>query len=309
MAVNIKSGAGTDLQTVDPTSKAARVTLYNSAGVEVVAAAPTAIVCNAVTAAGNDMIASFDASIYKYISFQTLGTWVGTLEFQESNDNGTWTSIVVQDGANTSNPYGTEVTSSGRLIRVPILGRYIRVRCTAYTSGTIEAACDAYKQVNSTGQISTTGTVTVDGDVGLAAGSALIGTVGLAAGSELVGKVNFVPANTDPVQHENIISAVGVNATSLKASAGNIQNILIVSAAATPRFFKLYNKASAPVVGTDTPMITIPLATGASPYNVPPLAGIDFSNGIAYAILLGVQDSSTTPFTVAGEVTAQITYS
>jgi hypothetical protein len=297
MAVNIKSGAGTDLQTVDPTSKAARVTLYNSAGVEVVPAAPTAIVCNPVTAAGNDMVASFDASIYKYISFQTLGTWVGSIEFQESNDNGTWTSIVVQDGANTSNPYGTTATQTGRLLRVPILGRYLRVRCTAYTSGTIEASCDAYKQVNSTGQISTTGTVTVDGDVGIAAGTALIG------------KVNFVPTSTDPTLHTNIISAVGVNATSLKASAGNIQNILIVSAAATPRFLKLYNKASAPVVGTDTPMITIPLSTGASPYNVPPLAGIDFDIGIAYAILLGVDDSSTTPFTVAGEVTAQITYS
>lgn len=32
MSVELKSGAGTDLQTVDPTSKAARVTLYNAAG-------------------------------------------------------------------------------------------------------------------------------------------------------------------------------------------------------------------------------------------------------------------------------------
>jgi hypothetical protein len=36
--------------------------------------------------------------------------------------------------------------------------------------------------------------------------------------------------------------------------------------------------------------------------------GINFDVGIAYAILLGVADSSTTPFTVAGEVTAMIAY-
>ena len=296
MAVNIKSGAGTDLQTVDPTSKAARVTLYDSAGVEVVPSAPVAIAVSSVTGVGNDLVASFDASVHKFVSFQTRGTWVGTIEFQESNDNGSWTSIVVQDVADLIDPYKTQITSN-TLVKCQILGRYLRVRCTAYTSGTIEGTADGYKEVNDTGQISATGTVAVSGSIPLAAGSALIGGV------------NFVPASADPTQHENIISAVGVNANSLKASAGNIQNILIVSAAATPRFFKLYNKASAPVVGTDTPMITIPLSVGASPYNVPPLAGIDFSNGIAYAILLGVQDSSTTPFTVAGEVTAQITYS
>ena len=183
----------------------------------------------------------------------------------------------------------------------------MRVRCTAYTSGTIEGSCDGYKETNDTGQISATGTVFVAAGqtVGLDAGTEAIGTVSLAAGSA----VEFVPVSAGTVTHKNIISAVGVNSTLLKAGPANVQNLHIVSSAATPRFFKLYNKASAPVVGTDIPFITIPLAVGASSYNVPPLSGIDFSIGSSYAILLGVEDSSTTPFTVVGEVVAQITYS
>lgn len=53
------------------------------------------------------------------------------------------------------------------------------------------------------------------------------------------------------------ISAATTNATSVKTSAGVINSIILSNNGATGRYFKLYNKASAPTVGTDTPVHTI----------------------------------------------------
>jgi len=86
-----------------------------------------------------------------------------------------------------------------------------------------------------------------------------------------------------------LISAASTNATSLKASAGTLYQLYAV------RYIKFYNKASAPTVGTDTPVATFPIpasATGAGfQINFDP--GFDFSTGIAYATTTGVADSDT----------------
>src|SRR5260370_21617202 len=58
-------------------------------------------------------------------------------------------------------------------------------------------------------------------------------------------------------------AAAPTNATSLKASAGQLYTIDVFNVAAYNVFLKLYNKASAPTVGTDTPVMTIPIQAGA----------------------------------------------
>lgn len=94
------------------------------------------------------------------------------------------------------------------------------------------------------------------------------------------------------------------NATSLKASAGNIYSIHVYNVAAYDVFLKLYNKASAPTVGTDTPVWTIPIkAGGGFSANFP--IGTSFSTGIAYAITKLQADSDTTAV-VAGDLTGRI---
>jgi len=92
-----------------------------------------------------------------------------------------------------------------------------------------------------------------------------------------------------------LLSAASTNATSLKGSAGTLYAIYAVNLNAAVRYLKFYNKASAPTVGTDTPVLTLPIpasATGAGfIWNLDP--GADFSTGIAYATTTGVADADT----------------
>lgn len=92
-----------------------------------------------------------------------------------------------------------------------------------------------------------------------------------------------------------LVSAATTNATSVKASAGIVGFIYAVNLNAAVRYLKLYNKASAPTVGTDTPVATLPIpasTTGAGFFITIPV-GVNFSTGIAFALTTGVADSDT----------------
>lgn len=293
MAV-IKSGDSTDQLTVDPVSKAIRVTNYDSAGIEITDHVPVEIVVADVTVVNNDLIASFDASPYSYLSLQLKGTWVGTVEAQVSNDNGTWKTIVVQNTGDILDPYIKESTVNS-LVKIPILGKYLRVRATAYTSGIVEGCAFGYKDDIHTGQISAVGEVTIS------AGQ----TIGLEAGANQIGSVTLAAAAGTPSQFK-FINVAGTNANLIKASAGVI-NMLWITSTTSKRYFKLYDKASAPTVGTDVPKYTFSLGAGANSIPVP-IGGFAFDVGISMACLLSAADSGTTPFTVLDEVGAMIEY-
>jgi hypothetical protein len=92
-----------------------------------------------------------------------------------------------------------------------------------------------------------------------------------------------------------LISAASTNATSLKASAGTLYMIHAVNLNAAVRYLKLYNKASSPTVGTDTPVATLPIpasTTGAG-FALDFGPGFDFATGIAYALTTGAGDADT----------------
>lgn len=94
-------------------------------------------------------------------------------------------------------------------------------------------------------------------------------------------------------------SAATTNATSAKASAGDVFTIVGENVAATVLYLKLYNKATAPTVGTDTPFLTLALkATSAFSFTFPALY---FSTGIAYALTVGAADADTTAV-AAGDI-------
>lgn len=89
-----------------------------------------------------------------------------------------------------------------------------------------------------------------------------------------------------------ISSAASTNATSGKASAGNIFMMTGRNANAAVLYLKIYNKASAPTVGTDTPVMTVALPPQSN-FVFDWANGRYFATGIAYAFTTGSSDADT----------------
>lgn len=107
-----------------------------------------------------------------------------------------------------------------------------------------------------------------------------------------------------------LVSAATTNATSVKASAGTVYMITASNVNAAVRYLKLYNKASAPTVGTDTPVFTfaIPGNTAGAGTNIPiPNVGVNFSTGIAFALTTEATDAGTTAV-AANEIVVNMAY-
>jgi hypothetical protein len=85
------------------------------------------------------------------------------------------------------------------------------------------------------------------------------------------------------------IDETGVN---IKDEAGMLYGWYLYNNAATTRYIKFYNVADAPTVGTDTPVLTIPIPAG-SAANVEYNVGIAFDTGIGIGAVTGVADNNT----------------
>lgn len=285
----IKSGNSTDTAIVDPISKAIRVTNYASDGHEGLHSLPVSVATNTASQLGEFVLPSFIADDYKFISMQLTGTWEGEVVFEGSNNNTTFYGIATTDPS--GNGTGQVTATINRIVKIPVITKYIRARVSAYVSGSISATAFGYLDENSSGLISTLGTVTLNAET-----TKKIGNVGIENGE-------------GTTLYSKVISTTGLNATSVKASSSKITILHLVNSVATLRYFKLYNKASAPTVGTDTPLITVALSpNAASTFTLPALVGIDFSIGLSYGITLGVADNNTTADSVEGAVTGMIAY-
>lgn len=102
-------------------------------------------------------------------------------------------------------------------------------------------------------------------------------------------------------------SAATTNATNTKASAGTVWSVLASNINAAVRYLKLYNKASAPTVGTDVPVLTIPIPAGGVVQIDPGSNGIRFATGISWALTTAAADSDTTAV-AASEIKVVISY-
>lgn len=114
---------------------------------------------------------------------------------------------------------------------------------------------------------------------------------------------------TKPNATSRIVSAAAsTNDTVAKAAAGSIHQIIGYNANASIRYLKLYNKATSPTVGTDTPTHTfllLPLAGFAFDFPLP----FFFSAGIAYALTTGSADADTGALTAGDILCLNISYS
>lgn len=109
-------------------------------------------------------------------------------------------------------------------------------------------------------------------------------------------------------------SAASTNATSLKATPGNVYGLQLINRSTTANaYFNLFDKASTPTVGSDTPVksICIPAAVSAIlptevVVNFP--MPISFTLGIAFDIVGGTGLVADTTAVALNDVTANIDY-
>lgn len=114
----------------------------------------------------------------------------------------------------------------------------------------------------------------------------------LAAGANLIGDVGLQPRASGGLTIYRLLSAASTNGNNVKASAGQLYGWYVWNNNNSVRYLKLYNKASAPTVGTDTPVMTIPLPSRGGT-NVWYGHGIAFGTGIGIGLTTAVADAST----------------
>ena len=111
-----------------------------------------------------------------------------------------------------------------------------------------------------------------------------------------------------PNQTSRIVSAAATtNATLAKASAGDLFRVTGFNANAAARYLKIYNKATAPTVGTDTPVWTEYLPAQAR-FELSFPKGYYLSAGIAYALTTGSADADSGALTAADILALNVAY-
>ena len=210
-----------------------------------------------------------------------------TITYEASNDNTTWYSVAGYTPLNSGSTTPVSTSTAAILLIFPCLARYFRARVSTYTSGTVtvlaEFRAEAIPQLG----------VFVANAAASALPIAFSGTVAPASSA------------TGAMTKARVMSAASTNATSVKASAGRVYELPLCNPSAALKIVKFYNKASAPTVGTDTPVATYPLAASGGRIDIVSVQGISFATGIAYAITGAVADTDTTAVAtndVAGEI-------
>lgn len=102
------------------------------------------------------------------------------------------------------------------------------------------------------------------------------------------------------------LSAASNNATTVKSSPGQIYGITISNAVATARWFKLYDKASAPAPATDTVKQAYQIL-GNSVIALAFPEGMSFSTGISFAAVANMSDTDNTSI-AANDLSMDIRY-
>lgn len=110
-----------------------------------------------------------------------------------------------------------------------------------------------------------------------------------------------------PISTSKINSAATTNATLLKGGPARLLTVVVNNINAAARFLKLYDKATAPVVGTDVPALTIPIPAGAVVSVCLGDRGVDFTLGLGIAITALGTDADAT-VVAANEIKAVIAF-
>lgn len=206
-----------------------------------------------------------------------LATWVAI----SATPAGGGASVTALSGQSAANAY--EIYAPGAL--------FVRLRATALTSGPISVRAIPVAMMQDVAPAVAGGAVDINAIS--SSSNKLIGDVALSPRATSAGLATVARLAS---------AAASTNAASIKASAGRLYKTRGYNAATAVRYLKLYNKASAPTVGTDAPVVTLALKpSDAFDLDLIPI-GQYFSTGIAYALTTGAADTDTGALTAADVV-------
>ena len=103
-----------------------------------------------------------------------------------------------------------------------------------------------------------------------------------------------------------LVAAASTNSTLIKAGPGELSGFVLINPSAAVKFVKFYDKATAPTVGTDTPIMTVLVPAGDTVI-LPAIDRVEFENGLGLGITGAAADNDTTAV-VAGDVISQVFY-
>lgn len=106
--------------------------------------------------------------------------------------------------------------------------------------------------------------------------------------------VTSAPATSGGLTIKSAIMASGTNATSVKASAGQLYKIEVTNNSTNIGYLKIYNTASAPTAGSGTPVIRIMCPASGGAFSTFADVGVAFATGIGFTFTGGIADADTT---------------
>jgi len=252
-----------------------------------------------------------DVLLYRSIGIQIVpaaGTvTAGVVTFEASNDNTNWQAVPLYDMISPAAAPVTGYTVTSATVRTfvgPLYFRYFRARISTGITGTT-TGLQAFTRLSAQTHIPVQPSVFQSAAVNFQVTAALAAAQTLAT----VTTVSTVSASTPAaITAANLSSAATTNATSVKTSSARVWQITVTNIGAAVCFLKLYNKASAPVVGTDVPFETFSIPASGVPLNLQFGAmGMLMATGLAYAITNLIADADTTGI-VAAQVKLSISY-
>lgn len=236
-------------------------------------------------------VAVNSAGAYTVI-IQLLGTWVGTLAFEQTLDSGaTWSAV--QGVPPNGGAVVTGATANGQWVINSGGFQQIRVRSTAWTSGTATVVLNASLAQNSIG---------ADVYGGAATGTAPLRPPVLVSGVDGGGLKRTVLTGTDGAlafafgagQGVSIVSSTAQETSRvLKASAGSLVALTVYNGKATAQFIQIFNSTTVPA-DTAVPVYSV---------TVPGLSNFVFdfqSAGAPFTTGISISNSSTQPTKTIG---------
>lgn len=238
-------------------------------------AAQTAVTGSA--SANNTDLVSVACDQFRSVCFSITGTWVGTVTFQVSLDGTNWVSLACLNSASPSGVFAVSTTANA-IFAASLAGyQFFRLRFTPYTSGTASVIAEFNRESFSQSLPATAPTNTV------------------------------VASNTSAATVLYTVNSVAsTNAASIKNSSANLYGFSVMNASASTKYVRIYQKATAPTVGTDIPVmvVAIPATSSKEIEYVPALRLIP---GLAVAITGGAAATDSTAV-AAGDVQLLVSY-